>query len=103
MSFDLDAAVAATEPEPFRFTWGGEECELPAVLALPIERQLAMVSTIERLKADASAADIIEALNVIVGADKLAELNAIKPMGASTLMKLIEAWMADQGDTLGKS
>lgn len=100
--FDLDAVVG-TAREPFRFTWGGKNFELPHILSMPITRQLAMVGAIERLGPKADARQILDVVHLIVGEELLAKLNAIKPVSAEALMALIQAWMQAQEGDLGKS
>lgn len=98
--FDLDAVVVeADDLAPFAFTWGGKAFELPPFLALPVDRQIAVVDAIT---GDADAAVLLGVLRQIVGTDLLAELSATtggpsdKPMSAMRLMRLIGAWMDHQ-------
>ena len=102
--FDLDAAVAGNAPEPFRFTWGAQEFALPRILQMPIDRQLAILTAIDGLNAkNVDTLQLVSVLNLLVGEDLLAELNAAKPMPATALMALLMAWIEFQGDDLGKS
>ena len=102
--FDLDAAVGAVEAKPFRFVWGGQTHELPAIMALPVDRQLAIVATIEGLGEDTTdPTKIANALKVLVGERLLADLSAVKPLSTAALMGLLSAWMTDQGVDVGKS
>ena len=100
--FDLDAAVGELSPEPFRFTWGGQAFELPAILGMPVDKQLTIINTIEGLDR-AEPGKVVEVLHLIVGDEMLASLSAAKPLSAASLMKLIGAWMAHQGEAPGKS
>jgi hypothetical protein len=101
-TFDLDAAVGDATAEPFRFTWGGQAFEMPAALSLPIARQLELIAAIENVQS-ASPAEISQILGLIIGEDLLARLSAARPLTASGLMKLLEAWMSFQSGDLGKS
>jgi len=104
MSFDLDAAVAITAGEPFRFTWGGKPFELPRVLDLSIDRQLALVGAVDTIDATkAVPADLLNVFNLVLGEDLLKELSATKPLSAVGLIALLNAWMEFHGQDLGKS
>lgn len=100
--FDLDAAVGESAIESFRFTWGGQTFELPAVLALPVDRQLALIDAIESL-ADPSPNEIVGVLKLLIDDEMLARLSAAKPLSVQGLMALITAWMGSQGLAVGKS
>ena len=102
--FDLDAVIS-DEPEPFRFTWGGQSFELPALLAMPIEQQLRAIDAIDSLNGEAGkdAGAIAAVMTTILGQDLLGRLNAAKPLPAVAVMRLLSAWMEHQGVAPGKS
>lgn len=106
--FDLDAVVVESDDaEPFRFTWGGRRFEMPAFLALPADRQIAVIDQITAETVDAPK--LLSVLQQIVGDDLIAELSATKggpsnkPLTTMRLMPLVMAWVNDQGAGLGKS
>lgn len=101
-TFDLDAAVGETNSQPFRFTWGSQEFELPAAMSLPVDRLLKIVDSIENISA-ADPDQIASVLKLLVDDEMLARLSAARPLSIDGLMKLMSAWMADQGGALGKS
>ena len=100
--FDLDAAVGDANAEPFRFTWGGKPFELPAAMALPVDRLLRIVAAIEGIET-ATPDGIAELLGLLVDEETLARLSAARPLSVDGLMKLITAWISREGLSLGKS
>lgn len=102
--FDLDAAVGALTNEPLAFTWGGKTFELPNVLDLPLDRQLALVNAIDGLDAKkAEPAELLAVLSLILGEELQAELSAVKPLSAVGVMSLLGSWVQFQEAGLGKS
>lgn len=102
--FDLDAAVSEAVGEPFRFTWGGQQFELPPILDMDLERQLQIVDAIEAL--DMKTADsvaVLSTVKLIVGDDLLDRMRAARPLGGPALMTLVRRWIDHQGGALGKS
>jgi len=101
-TFDLDAAIADESSEPFRFTWGGRTFELPSLLDRDIREQLRLIATVEQLD-DKEPGRVLEAMELIVGADVLDQMRELRPVTARAVMALITAWMDHEGDALGKS
>lgn len=99
--FNLDAVVVELDDsEPFPFTWGGQKFELPSFLALPADRQLAIVNAVAGGTVDVVV--LADVLQQIVGHDLIAELSSIKggpsnkPLNTARLMRLVDGWMNQQ-------
>lgn len=100
--FDLDAAVGGQVGQPFTFTWGGKRFELPPAMSLPVDRLLRMISLIDGID-NVKPEEISEILGLLIDDETLASLSAARPMSVDALMRLVGAWVSDQGDALGKS
>lgn len=106
--FDLDAVVVESDDAPpFSFTWGGKAFELPPFMALPADRQIAVIDAVYS-EEGIDPARLLGVLRLVVGDDLIAELSATlggpsnKPMSALRLMRLIGAWIETERDG-GKS
>ncbi len=102
--YDLDAAVATTAGEPFKFTWGGKEFTLPPILERDITEQLEIVEAIDSFDgANTNPAALLKVIQLAVGEDALEQMRRARPIGAAALMQLLRQWIAHQGGDLGKS
>jgi hypothetical protein len=93
MPFDLDAAVAevAAGREPFRFTFGGENYELPPRMDI---RALGMFTK----------GDVHDGLRLLLGADQFERMLASPAVFSDEAFgKLVEAYAAHQNTTVGES
>lgn len=90
--FDLDAVAAeANGTEPFRFTFGGEQYEMPAVVDI-------------RVVAALTTGDVGAALRRLLGEDQWARMEASDAVFDQARFKaLLEAYMAHGGSTLGEA
>jgi hypothetical protein len=95
--YDLDALVVEEESAPpFRFKWGGKPFEMPLMMAMPFEAQLAL-----------EEANITDSMQIIMG-DAFDELMATpgtdgELMSTGRAKGLFEAWHKHQGLDLGES
>jgi hypothetical protein len=89
MAFDLDALARETEGEPFTFTFGGDEYELPAQ---PDVRAITA----------ASAGRVEEMLERLLGADQWARLQASPALLTQEMFKgLLTAYGEHLGIDVG--
>lgn len=90
-SFDLDALIAEATGVPFTFRFGGDEYTCPASIDVRAVSALA-------------AGDLVGALRVMVGDEQWARLEASpQTLGVVAIGKLIEAYAAHQGVSVGES
>jgi hypothetical protein len=99
--FDLDAVTSDSEGKPFGFTWGGQEFTLPALIALPIDRQIGIVTAAETLPEQPSASEVLSLLTLVVGDEMLQVLGKAKPLSTVAVIRLLDAWMGHE--RVGKS
>lgn len=104
--FDLDAVVVESDDaSPFPFKWGGKTFELPAFLAQPAAKQIAIIDAVSNASVD--AAKLLTILRELVGDELIAELSATiggpsnKPLNSERLVRLIGGWI--DGQSPGKS
>ena len=96
--YDLDALVVEEEnAPPFRFRWGGKMFEMPLMLAMPFEDQLALEN-----------ATLQESMRVIMGSGAFDELMGTlgpdeRPLSTGRIKALIEQWHRYQGLEPGES
>lgn len=103
-AFDLDAAVADSAGEPFRFTWGGQSFTLPHVMDLAFDVQTALIAAIETIDAKKPDPTVVaDVFKLAIGEQLLAELSRAKPLSTPALVRLVMAWIEFHGDDLGKS
>jgi hypothetical protein len=95
MPFDLDAAVAEAVAtaglEPFRFTFGGEDYELPPRMDI-------------RALGSFTKGDVYDGLRLMLGPDQHERLLASPAVFSDdAFQKLIEAYAEHQGTTIPES
>jgi hypothetical protein len=93
--FDLDAVAKEASGEPFTFTLGGEQFELPVLTGLD-RREFA------RFLGAIKGEDIDGALALLLGGQGWARFDAL-PITMEQVNKLLEAYLAHQGLTPGES
>lgn len=88
--FDLDAFIAETTLEPFRFTFGGETYELPHSMDM-------------RAAAALAAGRLDDAFRMMFTPTQWDRIQASPAvLDSHSLLKLIEAYAAHSGMTAGK-
>jgi hypothetical protein len=89
--FDLDALVREAETDPFVFTFGGEDYELPSQ---PDIRAVAAMT----------AGRLDQALTLLLGPDQWERMQSAEAVfDMTSLQALMEAYVAHGGTSLGNS
>lgn len=89
--FDLDAVAAESTKTPFRFTFGGEEYELPPVMDLRIVTSLV-------------SGQMDDAMHRLLGAEQWRRLQASPAMFTNErFTALLNAYMAHTGTDMGEA